>query len=368
MKKICMLIVTGLILTAGMVYAGTIGDINGDGKINLTEAVGALQVVSGKRVPAYTSDKTYDTRAYIFNQASGKKIYRQTKFVYNGNAQTGIGVVKYSMETLAGKTVIAKKYESGIWAESDSTDYYIGRKVLGWTNYGKISLFNPAVDTMKDTWALGEKIINMSVLKTSGRDQIWFWGCELLGKEDVTVPAGTFNCLKITVNRSEYGVHEIIYMAKNLGIVKRIRSDLYGRGFIWELMDVEKADGSYMFGKGKNICEVKGTWTADGITCNQGDSNCMNQGVFTMDYIKGDKTVFLALYNFHWDSNAQTLSMITKDGINFSPDPNAYTADNNHDGKPDIPDISLAIDNGNITGTFNTNGQGFTLKGTVTCP
>ncbi len=134
-------------------------------------------------------------------------------------------------------------------------------------------------------------------------------------------------------------------------------------------MDVKKADGTYMFGNGKNICEAKGTWTADGITCNQGDSNCIGQGTFTMEYIKGDTdSIFLSLHNFwNWDYNGN-LSMLTKDGINFSPDPNAYTADNNHDGKPDIPDISLKIDKGKITGTFKNNGQEFNLTGTVACP
>lgn len=52
MKRIIMILFTLLISYPIQTFSGTLGDVNGDGKIDLTEAIHALQVVVGTRKPS----------------------------------------------------------------------------------------------------------------------------------------------------------------------------------------------------------------------------------------------------------------------------------------------------------------------------
>ncbi|MFH2061078.1 MAG: hypothetical protein ABIJ59_19605 [Pseudomonadota bacterium] len=369
MKTFFVIMITGLVWATGIAWAGTVGDIDSDAKITLTEAMGALQVSAGRRVAAYTPDDSYDMSDYAPEQTSGKRIWKQTEYGSN-SANISIGIIGYSQETLNGQQVIAKKYEAGQWAEYGGIEYFIGNKWLGEIFSGVYSFCDPPVTTMINPWATGQKIINHYVYKSDSYFRLEYREYELLGEEDVTVPAGTFeNCLKILQKRVFYGRTHINYLAKGIGIVKTMRIDNTGNGYIWELMDVQKEDGTYLFDS--NVCQMSGTWIVNApAQCSPFDSNCKGSGAFAMAYINGDtNSGVLKLSDFtSWNSSMRSINMHSDDGINFSPDPDASWPDTNYDGQPDLPGISLKIENNAVTGTLNLNtGPIFTFNGAVVC-
>jgi len=360
MKNFLIIIITGMVLIIGTVWADTVGDIDADGKITLTEAMGSLQISSGSRVASYITDKKYDMSEYSLSQSSGKKFWKQTQFG-SGPAKTDIGIIRFWEENLNNQKVTAEKYEAGMWSEWNLIEYSKKYQYLGYSEYDVYSLYDPPVTNSIDPWSPGQRIINMNVLKSDVSARMEFREYELLGVENVTVPAGTFeNCLKILMRRALVGRTYLYYLAKDIGTVKTMRADNIGNGYIWELIDIQKEDGTNILG---GVCEVKGTWKVDNeAPCNAIGKDCDREGSFSMFYLKGDKSTTTLFLNDFSDwfiliPNPR-LEMVTEDGITFL-----------YENPSNSSTILLKIEDEIATATTpSVELKPLTLTGTVTCP
>jgi len=373
------MIILVLFIFIGMVWAGTIGDIDGDDKITLVEAVGSLQVASGKTVASYSDREVYNMSEYLLTEELPyKKVWEQTEFG-SGLRKKGIGVVRFFQHNVNGQDVIAKAYESGLYADFNCIDYLNGNTLLGWQWSNYEELFDPPITTSMDNWPMGHRITDMSVLISNppGQDineNLRYREYTLLGVEDVVVPAGTFkHCLKILGRRSIQGRATISYLAKGVGMVKYQRAQSTGGGQLWELLDIEKTDGTTLFGKESGFCRISGTWSTE-ASCPPYNGSCVQSSNLTMLYDKTNGiSSFLNLSGFPdaWNLygyGGLGLKMVTDDGITFTPDPTINWPDNNYDGNPDLPDISLTVEGDIVTGTFIHNANTFNLTGTLICP
>lgn len=229
LPKIFIVIIIGLAVATGTIWADTVGDINADGKITLIEAIGSLQIAGGSKVASYTNEEIYNTTEYSMKEPLPyKKFWRQTEYGYENNKKINIGILSFSKDTLNDQIITAITYETGIYADYNLIDYTKDHQLLGWKWDGQFETFDPPVTTMMDNWQLGHRIINMTVLKselTSGLSESYqYREYMLLGVEDVTVPARTFkDCLKIMSQRSGDSRRQIKYLAKGIGMVKHQR-------------------------------------------------------------------------------------------------------------------------------------------------
>jgi len=371
MKNIIMVILIAVFGGLGTCAAATVGDINGDEQISLTEAMGALQITSGTRSPQYTSQDTYNGDEFQADFARPyRKIWRQT-VVSNGSLQTGIGTERHYDTTFQEAQVEAVAYESGLWADYNTIDYFVGTSMVGYSEiYGEYTN-SPPLETQMNDWPVGHRISNdyIQILTgTSDSYQIRYREYTLLGTEDVIVPAGTFSgCLKILSKRSSDSRVTISYFAKGIGLVKYFRAQAQGGGQIWDLMDIEKSDGALMYDQMTGTCKVEGTWETS-QQCPDNYPICTESSKLTMVYSQsGGHAAFLNLVNFDfWRGNfssALGMKLISNDGISFTPDPTGTWPDTNYDGTPDIPDISVTIENGQLTGSYGSA----TLSGTASC-
>jgi hypothetical protein len=251
---------------------------------------------------------------------------------------------------------------------------------LGWRWSNYYELFDPPVVNKTSDWPVGQRITNMTVLKTSVpgqpvNEQYHYREYTLLGIEDVTVPAGTFtDCLKI-LNRRSYDSRAIIYyLAKGVGTVKSQRANHQGSGYLSELLDIEKSDGTTVYGNMSGVCRMTGTWTAQ-AECPSYNPECIQSSKFSMLYDdSGNFSSYLNLAGIHnawyFDECQGGLGckMQTTDGTTFTPDPTGNWRDNNHDGQPDLPDITVTIDGTTVTGTLVHHDNTFTLTGEMVCP
>jgi hypothetical protein len=369
-------------LWAGYGMAGPVGDIDADGQITVIEAVGALQVSTGTRVPAYTNETIYRPSEYQSSQALPyRKIWQQTEF-NSGKRSTVIGIDRHFQDTLNGQDVLAVEAEAGIFADYNLIEYYKDDTYLGWRWATYYELFDPPVVNKITDWSTGHQITNMTVLKTSvpGRpveESFHYREYTLLGVEDVTVPAGRFtDCLKILSRRASDGRAVISYRAKGVGSVKVQRANERGGGYLLELLDIEKSDGTSVYGNLSGLCMATGTWTAQS-ECNSYtpyNPYCIESAKFTLVYDTSKALpTYLNMAGFEgaWGLRSPGglgIQMTTTDGITFTPDPSANWPDNNHDGQPDLPDITLTIDGTTVTGSLVHYNITFVLSGTVTCP
>lgn len=207
---------------------------------------------------------------------------------------------------------------------------------------------------------VGQSIYNMYVSHGDYSKTIQFREYILLGTEEVTVPAGTFQCLKIFKKRSYGGRHEITYWAKSIGEVKWVNANDSGGGFIQELVNVESQDGTMLYGN--SICTVDGTWSGNNNT----------SGTLSMVYVEGQK-IAANLFLNDYPSYPGFFYLVSTNGTDFTPSLDAYP-DQNYDGQPDeVPDINLTINNGAMTGKHTLYDQDgnpqseVQFTGTVTC-
>ncbi len=342
----------------GVVWADTVGDVNNDGQVGLEEAVYALQVTSGMKTETSADSQTYDMNEYM-EQAGCTYYYREVEYA-SGEVRTGVGVDSFAIETVNEQTVLALTDEAGMWAGDvdyyvigDAKIEYLGYKWGGDETY--YDWYNPPIVIGLRSIKTGDKITNMF---TNSYNSIRYREYTFLGLENVTVSAGTFNdCIKILQKRSYKGRCNISYKAKGIGTVKNIRSDASGNGYFRELVNVKKADGTYI--SDNTICSVQGTWAADGMT--------PNSGSLSMAYISQN----LPIYTSVTLSGLNTFYLKSSDGSNFSPDPQAYS-DDDYDGQPDLSSISITVTNDQISGNYyHTDWQGNTfevsLNGTLSC-
>jgi hypothetical protein len=319
----------------------------------------------------------YDTTGYSFDgKLPYKKFWKQT--VYGGEStKISIGIHSHSEETLDGQFVTASTYETGIWADYGLIEYSKGPQYFGWQWSGMNEIFNPPMITMMDNWPLRNTITNMSILKSetpSGfREDYNYRGYTLLGVEDITVPAGIFkDCLKIMKVQSTDTRKQINYIAKDIGTVKIQRANSNGGGWVWELMDIQKEDGTYLFNG--NVCQVKGIWEFDTeIPCNPNEPNntdCVRKGSFSMAYIKGEKSANFIFHDFsNWSWVIKPgLEMTTNDGITYSSDRTTSAKSISLEIKDEVV-TAMVFSNPDFTPyTDWTAYTMLTLTGTVTCP
>lgn len=369
MKNFIGIMITGLLLAAGSVWAETTGDIDGDGKITLTEAVGALRIVSGS-MDAPSTEKTIDMTEYNLGESSFKKIWKQT-ILYNNNDQviTQIGIMSYEPTELNGEVVMGERYETGLWSEGEETDYIKENLYFGYEYEGQLYLYDPPVTKQMQQWAIGRPIVVATTFKSDRPLRFEYREYELVGEEDITVPAGTFEkCLVKTLKRSLSGRYYVTHIAKGVGTVKSMRMQSDGSGYIMELIDIQKSDGSFVFGGGE-VCIMNGAWNL-GAGCPEWNEDCVSQGTFAMAFTTGENNendlVIKGIQNWNW--SLAKINMTTSDGITFVPNPDFSWPDNDNDGQPDIPDITLTISNGNVTGTLNAFETVFNFSGDVSCP
>ncbi len=318
----------------GVVWADTVGDINNDGQVGLEEAVHALQVTSGMKTATSSDSLTYDMEEYM-EQAGCTYYYREIEYA-SGEVRTGVGVHSLANETVNEQAVLASTIEAGMWAGDvdysvigDAKIEYLGYKWGGDETY---DWYDPPVVIGLRSIKTDDKILNIF---TNSYNKIRYREYTFLGIENVTVPAGTFNdCIKILQKRSHNGICNISYKAKGIGTVKNTRSDASGNGYIQELTNVKKADGTYL--SDNTICSGQGIWAADGMT--------PNSGSLYMAYISQNLPIYTSVTLSGFSGWPNTFYLKSSDGSNFSPDPEAYS---------DLPDISITIENNQISGAYH---------------
>ena len=158
------------------------------------------------------------------------------------------------------------------------------------------------------------------------------------GVEDVTVPAGVFtNCLKI-LRRTVAGVY-LSYFARNVGLVKYLYSNnqpSMPNGYVWELL---------FYGVNSTVsCTGQGTWSDPDypVAARSG------QLAFTSYRFQDGKiTALLELKEFVTmmaTPASAIFSMVSTDGILFSPDPDIYGIN--------PPTLSVTISGSSLEGSY----------------
>lgn len=246
MKKI--LVITSCVFGAiTSSWAGTLGDINGDGTVALPEAVHALQVTSGLRPQAQSAAPPVDFRKYFY-AANGDYEYLTSYDLANVEpyitlppevipASLVSSSIGYHMgsETVNGVAFLVRQNR----LTPASKQYYtVGAagvayagNATGNTTGAAISWNHPPVMLGTSGMTQGTIIPNHywtipqpfdSGTPSSSYDEATF-----LGLEDVSVPAGTFaNCLKmlkkVTASSGSTSSISINYYAENVGMVKSV--------------------------------------------------------------------------------------------------------------------------------------------------
>lgn len=228
-KVICFLGVVIPFFLSSQALSGTLGDINADGRIDLQEAIYALQVVAGIR-PALT---IIDVASYA--NFHGKWIYHNTEADYETPSVEVIGTgIKNGKEVY-----ILQEYDPEGYPNDQS--YYFADMSIGLYSSGGINNYqdpdqeifywNPGMPYLLASFVPGKGYPFQS---TNSSDNSIVNGTISIESESVTVPAGTFtDCYKVTLSGSHGGENFTFYRwyAKNIGLVKRVG---FGGG-TWEL-------------------------------------------------------------------------------------------------------------------------------------
>jgi hypothetical protein len=339
MKKIARIVLAWLCMV-GLSWGGVLGDVNGDGAVGLPEAVHALQVSSGIRPQAFVQD-TYDFTEY-FSALNSRASYRLTQF---GNALPNPSVVdvQVSNETIDGKnyTVWGESTISAGITQTSKTYFLTGpagvaKAGLSGSMGTTITWMNPAVTIGSKSMAKGDIFSNFySKTENSMTTGLYYEEYVFAGIEDVSVPAGVFaNCLKM-LNRRASGVY-LRYYAKDAGLVKRVFSAnnaTMPSGYTFEL-----------------ISSLAAHCTGDGAWSDPDNPTGARNGLFAFTSYNpqgGKNTGILELKqfnDFHVPPSSQTFSLISSDGVNFTPDPDIYGIN--------PPTLNVVVSGGSLSGSY----------------
>lgn len=336
-----------LLMIGNQVWGQTLGDIDGDGKVDLKEATYALQVSSGLRSPM--SVTAYDR--YEYGAPSGSNyLYRtvEGESTYNTYVET-------FDTTFEGHSVKAHQWKSGLWA--GIIDYIrVGEEESELMGYWwRDTLFSYSEPRLSPRYILpGERYIHVYSETPGGRQYIREY--EFIGVEDVEVPAGTFTqCIKI-LQRREGGVYRLSYLAKGVGMVKYISADGH-TGFMFELVRAEIGDIIYPEGAG--LCTIEGTWKLEGTD---------EEGPLAVHYNPDSLPVHVML-TLSSSSYHRRDYLISSDGVTFTADTDAYS---NQSYSQQPPEIEISIEGSSVTGHIQTfwNNQPhdrLLIEGTKVC-
>ena len=340
--------------------AGPAGDIDADGKIGLPEAINALTVTAGLRTAA--SDTTYDIADY-HDPSNSTYTYTEEKFI----SATGAVFKTVFTNTVADGTVSGRNlqifsYNGGILKGIQQYQIFDGQNV---TAVGTYVSGIPATFWYTPGYRKGGP--GMRVGDVVGSPYINDWGTGkrlayredlFLGTEDVTVPAGRFdNCLKIRT-RVDTGDFYIAYLARNVGLVKIVGNVPSGStpySYIWELISAT-VDGSPVPPEGVNICSAQGQWTQP--------SGAPTNGNFSFYFNSQKQPIYLTLVLDGLAHQPGTLYLFSSDGSHFIADSTVYGTEN-------LPDITLTLGSGAITGTYTypsgASNVDVSISGTYSC-
>ncbi len=150
----------------------------------------------------------------------------------------------YSDTTLtvtSGENVATWTYENGSSTKyyDDREEYYDPEDTLYATRTYSPSSIETLPDVTKrigESWG-GHFVSTLEYFQEPQGSTVNVWAITLLGIEDVTVPAGTFqNCIKILINRGNQTTSMIRWYAPGIGWVKRVyESTSTSGGTIYEV-------------------------------------------------------------------------------------------------------------------------------------
>lgn len=222
------------------------GDVNGDGKIGLEDAINALSVTAGLQA---VSDTTYDVVDYRI-LTNHDYVYAEEKFE--------AGVVSECVFTASVRDQIIDEqnlrvitYDGGSYAGMQEYAVFDGETVtvVGWNIplIPRTYWYTPGYIRGESGMHIGDVISNSYVSDWGTGKDLSYREELILGTEDVTVPVGSFsNCLKIRSYRDNGDVY-VTYLAKNVGIVKQIcvsPTNPNMSSYIWELISVSTVEGA----------------------------------------------------------------------------------------------------------------------------
>lgn len=221
------------------------GDVNGDGKVGLEEAVNALRVTAGLSA---VSNTTYDVADYRI-LSNHHYVYAEKKFEA-GVVSECVFTASVSDQVISEQNLRVTTYDGGSYAGMQEYAVFNGETVtiVGWNipSISRTYWYIPGYIRGKSDMRIGDVISNSYISERGTVKDLLYREELILGTEDVTVPAGSFsNCLKIRSYRDNNDVY-VTYLAKNVGIVKQIcvsPTNPNLNSYIWELISFSTVGG-----------------------------------------------------------------------------------------------------------------------------
>lgn len=324
MKRI-LLITAVVFLSFTSSWAGTIGDVNGDGAVGLPEAIHALQVTAGIRTQGI--EPPLDFRKYFYVE-NGDYEYKATSCnaMFPGTPTVFTSAYHIGSETVNGVPMLTRESQGSPGASVK--DYYIvGSSNVSHAGYTSVSgglttssWNNPAVIRGTSDMSKGDIIPNfLQTMDATNMSTVRYDESTVLGVEDVAVPAGIFTkCLKIlrkveNINTTAgYNTVSIgvLYYAENIGMVKSVSPTS-----TMELQYAKIGSATYP----QNAIRYAGTFgqTMDNVASGSGTFT------FVSGTVGGKTGGTVTLYG----SPVPTVSfyqVISTDGVIFAADPAVY--------------------------------------------
>lgn len=340
MKTILSLILI-ILSFSGLCRAEILGDINQDGKVGIPEAIYALEVTAGIAQPTAVEANSIDFAQYM--PLSGTTLVYRRKSYASGNVSEDYDILRFFTETVNSEEMLVEYTLSGSWT-GDICYYTIDNDFVKYKGYGydngsgieSMAWFTPPIILGARKQYFGQTIPNHFVRNTvsSGFEYktIDYREYQFIGIEDVMVPAGTFeNCIKI-IRRRSGGRYNIYFNYPGIGTVKNLYADSNNGGYIQELVNQQKADGSPL--SNNVFC-----WATKNII-NESNPDIVER--WSMSYV-------VQQYPIHTTLNPLSpnpISLISQDGTTFTADPVIY---------PDNPpEVSLTVSGGIVSGNIGT--------------
>jgi|GEM_PF-991226 len=343
MKKLSISVMNLLIVLMAFApgWGGTVGDIDGDGVIGLSEAIHALRVTAGMQAQAQV--QTYDLSQCLF--VPGHFLFRGSDGSYERDENF--------FQTVKGKntfvrTIIGRGAVNLLYYYSIGDSRILGDGLRVESNPAYTVWYDPPIILGDMTMKIGDRFFAAGIRtmeyenppapmpqSSSGFLQEY----RFVGVEDVSTPAGMFeNCLALL---SDNGASWTLrFYAPGIGLVKEIGTS---GSIYYELVYGQVGERTYP--EGLTLCGGSYVKSRDGNPLEGWSSDFLLEYNPLSHPVKGS-IVFWGTQEYvggvYFQSNG--INVVSDDGLHFSPDPAVYG--------DSAPVLNLTIQDNVISGTY----------------
>lgn len=215
-------IAVALLTVSAIVFAGTVGDINGDDEVGLEEAINALQVVSGIR-PGGWKCQDDDVTNGIYRICNYFPLDAGNQWIYSTGDRTIVNEAYISSSGHRGIRYGTIAYEYDMFIENSMDGLLV---IARYSSPEKDFLeFNTPIPLIGAEMHVGENI-NHTITWPDNSTTIF--NTMLMGTETITVPSGEHLTLKFKISINDVGectYDTYVWVAKHIGIVKIQRTN-----------------------------------------------------------------------------------------------------------------------------------------------